>query len=382
MKAKRTQAEIRLALEQTGGHRAHAAKLLGMSDRAFYSRLSRMKDVPPAPTTVFPIVPEGHKLAGVSSLQKIVDPTTGDTVLQWVKTAADAQKREETCKAALDALLSEVPRVLPESVSVGKRPAELASLYIITDYHLGMMAWGEETGAPWDLKIAEDLLVNWFAYAIQHSPAASQGVLAQLGDFLHYDSLEAVTPKSRNLLDSDTRPQKMIRVALRVLRRVIDMMLEKHETVHVLMAEGNHDPMSSAWLREAFKLLYEYETRVTVETRPDPYYAFEWGDTALLFHHGHLRNPKNVDDVLVRKFRELYGKAKKVYAHMGHMHHEKSIESTLMVIEQHPTLAAQDAYASRGGWLSDRLARVITYHKTFGEVGRMGITPEMVKGAA
>jgi hypothetical protein len=24
----------------------------------------------------------------------------------------------------------------------------------VTDYHLGMYAWGEETGAPWDMKIA------------------------------------------------------------------------------------------------------------------------------------------------------------------------------------------------------------------------------------
>jgi hypothetical protein len=252
-------------------------------------------------------------------------------------------------------------------------------LYVLTDFHLGMLSWGEESGADWDLKIAETLATRWFEYAIKAAPRASQGILAQLGDFLHYDSMESLTPKSRHILDADSRPQKMVRVGIRLLRRVIEMMLTRHDSVHVLMAEGNHDPMASIWLREAFKVLYENEPRVTIETRPDPYYAFVWGSTLLLFHHGHLRKPTTVDAVFARKFREEYGQAKKVYAHMGHMHHLKAIESSLMEIEQHPTLAAQDAYASRGGWLAERVAKAMTYHKEFGEVGRIGITPDMVR---
>jgi len=49
-----------------------------------------------------------------------------------------------------------------------------------------------------------------------------------------------------------------------------------------------------------------------------------------------------------------------------------------MIVEQHRTLAANDAYASRGGWLSGRSASVITYSKKFGEVSRLTISPEML----
>jgi len=49
-----------------------------------------------------------------------------------------------------------------------------------------------------------------------------------------------------------------------------------------------------------------------------------------------------------------------------------------MHVEQHQTLAAPDAYASRGGWMSGRSAKLITYHKEFGEIGRSAITPEML----
>ncbi|CBY88559.1 hypothetical protein [Pantoea phage LIMEzero] len=49
-----------------------------------------------------------------------------------------------------------------------------------------------------------------------------------------------------------------------------------------------------------------------------------------------------------------------------------------MIVEQHQTLAAKDAYASRGGWLSKRSASVITYHCEHGEVARLTISPDML----
>jgi hypothetical protein len=50
-----------------------------------------------------------------------------------------------------------------------------------------------------------------------------------------------------------------------------------------------------------------------------------------------------------------------------------------MKIIQHATLSARDAYASRGGWLSEREASAITYHTKFGQVARNTVTPEMLE---
>jgi hypothetical protein len=66
---------------------------------------------------------------------------------------------------------------------------------------------------------------------------------------------------------------------------------------------------------------------------------------------------------------------------MGHQHHDKRLETALMTIEQHRTLAAPDAHASRGGWMSGRDAKVISYHREHGEVGRITINPGMVSRA-
>lgn len=319
-------------------------------------------------------VPEGFYTKGVSTYYNKKGELTG----QWVKTNIDLDRQRELFQLAVQEISSKIPRESPVAGLPVACRDDLLSCYVITDYHLGAMAWGEETGADWDLRIAEDLLVDWFGAAVSVSPNSSRAVLAQLGDFLHFDGLSAVTPTSGHLLDADTRFQKLVRVAIRVLRRVVGCLLAKHETVHIIMAEGNHDIASSAWLRELFAALYEDEPRVTVELRPDPYYCVEFGQTSLFFHHGHKKKLDQLETVFIAKFREVFGRTKFSYAHTGHLHHDIVHETNTMKVEQHRTIAAPDSHASRGGWISGRDAKVITYSREFGEVTRHIVSSQMV----
>lgn len=320
-------------------------------------------------------VPEPFIVKGHSTLYD----KDGNTKLQWVKTTVEDTKLQQMMLEAIEALKEEIPRVNPMSAPpLGNH--NLLNCYVITDYHLGMLAWSEETkGGDWDIDIAQELIIKWFAQAIQQSPDADTAVFAQLSDFLHFDGMDAVTPASKHLLDVDTRFAKLVRSAIRVLRTVIDMLLAKHQKVHVIMADANHDPVSQIWLREWFSVLYENEPRITVDKSPNPYNAFEFGKTALFFHHGHKRKVTNVSEVFAGQFREMFGRTKYAYAHTGHLHSIDVKENNLMIVEQHRTLAPADAYAARGGWLSGRDAKVITYHINFGEVSRLTINSDMLK---
>mgnify|MGYP007100044403 CR=1 FL=1 len=297
---------------------------------------------------------------------------------QWVKTTVDDNKIQQLMLETIEALKEEIPR---ESMVYAPPLANdnLLNCYVISDYHLGSLSWQEETGADWDLKIAEDLIIKWFSQAIIQSPQADTAVFAQLSDFLHFDGMDAVTPASKHLLDVDTRFSKLVRSAIKILRVVINMLLQKHQKVHIIMADANHDPVSQIWLREWFSVLYENEPRVSVDTSPNPYNAYEFGKTALFFHHGHKRKVTNVSEVFAGRFREMFGRTKYAYAHTGHLHSIDVKENNLMIVEQHRTLAAPDAYAARGGWLAGRDAKVITYHKEYGEVSRLTINSDMLK---
>jgi hypothetical protein len=302
----------------------------------------------------------------------------GNLVMEWVKTEVSQQDKIENLRLAIEALNDKIIPCEPIPTPKHETFDKLINQYTLTDYHLGMMAWGDETGADWDMKIAESTLINYFKYAIDSSPKAESCIFAQLGDFLHWDGMDAVTPQNRHLLDADTRFTKLVRVAIKVIRQVIAMLLVKYPTVHVIMAEGNHDMASSIWLRETLNVFYENEPRITIDTNPTPYYCVTWGQCCLFYHHGHKRNVANVDTVLVSKYKSEYGNSKFVYAHTGHLHNTKVLETNLMLIEQHRTLAAKDSYASRGGWNSGRDSKVITYHKEFGEVDRRTISVEAI----
>lgn len=323
-------------------------------------------------------LPAGHVVKGVSAL---VDEE-GREVVKWIKTTQDAEQRDAAMRAVVDAFKAELPRVEPVPVPLGGN-ANLLNQFTVTDLHFGMLSWAEETGADYDLKIAEQLLLDWFSAAIAQSPNAGTAVLCQLGDLLHHDSHDSVTPAHRNVLDADSRLQKIIRVVIRTMRRIVQMLLEKHQRVHVIMADANHDPAGGAWLREMFAAFYENEPRITVDSSASTFYVYEFGQTSLFYHHGHKRKINSIDGVFAGKFREIFGRTKYSYAHLGHLHSDemKSAPTTIKV-ERHETLAAPDAFAANGGWLSGRSAKVITYSKLFGEVGRLTLTPEMVTGAA
>jgi len=356
-----------------------AAHELGITERNANHLLSRIKanaarrGYSPKHDYVHP-VPETHQLRGASILYN----KDGKPIQSWVKSELIRNSPEEILRAALEALRDDIPKAKPVPAPRATL-AHLHNLYPITDYHLGMLAWGEECGEDWDTAIAEETIIKWFAAAIEAAPAAESCTFAQMGDFLHWDGLEALTPASKHVLDADTRFQKVVRTAIRVMRRIVAMLLAKHKRVHVVVCDANHDPASGVWLREMLSAFYEADKRVSVDNSPDTYYAHRHGKTLLMFHHGHKRAVKDLDSVLVGKFREQYGATQYHYAHTGHLHHDRLVESNLMHIEQHETLAPKDAYASRAGYLSKRSAKCITYSSLYGEVSRITIRPEMLR---
>lgn len=303
---------------------------------------------------------------------------SGEVKLTWVKDTADDERRSVAMKLAAEALAADLPRYKP--VPLPKKVADhLCTLYTMTDCHVGMLAWHRETGADWDLDIAERVLTGCFMQMVYAAPPAKVGILNQLGDFLHFDGLQAITPTSGHVLDADSRFQKIVEVAVRILRRLIDAMLEKHEQVHVYMHEGNHDMAASVWLRVFFAALYEKEPRVTVDVSPSPYVAHQHGSTMIGFHHGHLAKNSSLPLLFAAKFPAIWGSTTKRYIHVGHRHHVDEKEHPGVKLFQHPTLAAPDAYAARGGWISERQTTAITYHDQFGEFARNVIVPEMVE---
>lgn len=322
-------------------------------------------------------VPLGFSVSGVSSFYG----RDGDLRGQWVKSRADEARQREIVEASYDALASDLPKLAPVQL-LEQGNADLCNLFVVTDAHLGMMASRGEAGEQWGLEQGEGAIFGAFADLLHRAPRAGKAVIAQLGDFLHSDGLQPVTPTSRHPLDQGARFHDMVRAAVRLLRRLVDSALRTHSEVSLIIAEGNHDPASSVWLRVAFSALYEQEIRMTVIGGDLPYTAMTHGSTMLGFHHGHLRHPSSARGAngLALQFASMpeWGATNKRYIHVGHHHSESVTELQGVKIHAHPTLAAPDSYASRNFGAAHREMTAHTYSATHGRIATTTVVPGMI----
>lgn len=363
------------ALQQYGTE-TEAANALGIPRSTFQARVRVAASRGFAPGHFEHGVAPGYAMGKVT----IQRGPSGNVERTWERQSPDREAMRAAMQDVLDGLkddLTPAQPVNPPPTALVQE--ELCNLYTFTDYHLGMYAWHNEAGADWDLAIAERLLLGAMRAMVAQSPPAHTAVINIQGDFLHTDGKIPQTPAHKHVLDADSRYPKIRRSAIRLIRELVRMSLERHQEVHLLIAEGNHDEEGSGWLSDLFAVHYEDEPRLTVNDSDLPFYVFEWGGTMLGVHHGHKVKNEQLPLLFAAQFSEVWGRTKRREIHCGHRHHRDEKEYNGVTVVQHPTLAARDAYAARGGWIADRAAQAITYHKRFGQVGRVMVCPEMIR---
>ena len=305
----------------------------------------------------------------------------GNVAAQWVSERPEDVAREKAWQAFAAELAKQLPKTKPTKAP-GRTHADLLACYPVGDHHVGMMAWADETGdANYDLKIAEDLLAAASERLIESCPPCDQAVIAFLGDFLHYDSYAAITPTHGHLLDADGRYPKMIRAGVRMIRAMIAAALQRHKAVHVIFATGNHDIASSAFLRIMLAALYEGEPRVTVDEAPTRFHYYEWGKVLLGVHHGDKVKMDRLPAVMAHDRHEAWGRTTHRIWLTGHVHHDSRKEYPGCLVESFGVLAPLDAYASAGGYRSQRSMKALVFHREHGEQERHTVSPAMLQAA-
>ncbi|MEK9752557.1 MAG: metallophosphoesterase [Rhodospirillaceae bacterium] len=322
-------------------------------------------------------VPDGFKLRGVSSYYG----KDGDLRGQWVKSQVDRERQEEILLEAMQAFASTLPRVEP-TPAPGETSDALMACYPIGDHHLGMLAWDEETGGDnYDLSIGEQRLVGAIDHLVATMPPCSESAVVFLGDFLHYDGHESVTPASGHQLDSDSRFSRMVRVAIRCLRYTVEAAKKRHAKVRVIVARGNHDPASSVLMREALAALYEGEPRVEVDVSPRAFHFIEFGANLIGVHHGDKVKPNDLPLLLATDRPAEWGRTKYRAWWTGHVHHDQVKDFPGCTVESFRVLPPGDAWHSESGYRAMSDMKAILLHRDFGEVSRNKVNPAMLAAA-
>lgn len=377
MKAKGISDDDLIAALRKHGSQRKAAEALGMDVRGLRRRLPNLARKGWSPEhDMTRTVPDGFHLKGTSTLYD----DAGAQRLQWVKTSIDHERQAELLREAVQAMVEGLPKLKPRKAAELYLPHLLAG-YPIGDAHIGMLAWGEECGEDWDLSIAERVTCGAMDALVQAAPAAERAYIVNLGDWHHYDSLAAVTPRSGHNLDADGRYAKMIRVSVKVMRQCIESALTRHRIVIVRCEPGNHDETGALWLAIALSHIYANEPRVQIDTSPTLFGYLRHGKVLIGSHHGHTCKPKDLPGVMAADRPKDWGETEHRYWWGGHVHHESVQEFPGVRFESFNTLAAKDAFAVNAGYRARRNMKCIVFHAEHGEVARHTVHPAMLEAA-
>lgn len=310
-------------------------------------------------------VPEGYHLRGISELRG----ADGEVKLRWIKSASDAETRLIQLRDAILEIGEEIPRAKKAKAPRGTNE-DLLCVYPIGDPHIGMHAWGLETGQDFDLKIAERNIVIALDKLVDLAPPAKHALVINAGDFFHADNAEAMTARGKHHLDVDTRWAKVLAVGVRIMRWIIDRTLEKHEHVTVICEIGNHDDHSAQMLALCLALYYEREPRVTIDTSPSKFHWYRFGKNLIGTTHGDTVKLPHLPALMACDRPQDWGETEHRYWYVGHVHHDQLKEYPGCIVETFRTLAPKDAWHAAHGYRAGQDLKLDIIHREYGRQNR------------
>ncbi len=364
-----TQARYVHAVIEHGSLRK-AAKALGVNDRTPISSLAAARRAA-ARAGYSPdhdmthTVPTGFSVSGVSTLYG----DDGTVKVQWVKSRADAD-RLEALQEMLEGLAEPFRGLGKPTRQPTKTIGNKLTVYPMGDPHVGMYAYHAETGADFDVLIAERNLCGAVDRLVSVAPASEQALIINVGDYYHSDTADNRTQASGHALDVDTRWSKVLHVGIRAMRRCIESALAKHDQVRVINAAGNHDHHTSAVLSAVLDAFYEKEPRVEIDMSPAAHRYHEFGRCLIGVVHGDKSKPETLGPIMASDQSEAWGRTEHRYWYTGHVHHRRVFELPGCLVESFRTLAPRDAWHSAQGYRSGRDMHCIVLHEQHGEIER------------
>ncbi len=354
------------------GNISDAARELGVTyrdiirvlDRAGYTTDVRQQYLDPA-------IKSGMQAIGTNMVPALawakIPPKDGEIgySLMLKPEAEPPEAVAERIREALEGMKPADPVIPPESVM-----ADLCAVYPLMDAHVGMLAWGRETGSQdYDLDHAAQDMRHAFAKVLALTPAADHAVLLIGGDFFHADDTRAETPANRHKLDVDGRFWKVLDVGIAIVAETIHKLLQKHANVIVRVLRGNHDPHSSMTLNFALAERYRNEARVYIEKDPRDLFMFRWGKCAIFAHHGDKGKPQQMA-LYLSDVCSFWSETRHRHYLTGHVHHDHAKDLGPLRYESLRAFCPPDAYAASMGYGGRRALQSITFHKADGLVLR------------
>lgn len=307
-----------------------------------------------------------YLVSGTSTMYINKNPEDGEARMQWVKTKRSDREFLEIAKRTIAAMAYDIKPIEKIKKEKGRVFKDKLAVIPMGDPHLGMMAWGEESGDDHNLKIGIADLLTGVERIVESTPRCGECLIINTGDFFHSDLMNNKTFRSGHDLDVDGRWMQIHDAGVYVIRKCIETALRRHDKVTVINAIGNHDDHSAMMLSVCLKNVYENNPRVTINASPKTIYHYRFGNNLIGVHHGHEIKLDRLPLVMANEWPMDWGETEFRVWYTGHVHHDQVKEYAGCVVETVRTLASRDAYASSHGYFAQRDLKAIVHDRVYG----------------
>lgn len=254
-------------------------------------------------------------------------------------------------------------------------PHESAGPYLlqvaIPDVHMGKLAWKPETGANYDLNIAEAIFEEALDKLIERTQYYHFAkVLFVVGsDLLHTDNPNGTTTKGTPQ-DTEGRFQKTFWKTRKMITRSIDK-LRRIAPVDVLMVPGNHDTQSLWHLGDSLECWYHQVADVSIDNSPRQRKYYQFGKVLLGFTHGDKGKQKDYPLLMATEEAKKFGETIHREMHTGHIHQLQVREQHGVRVRVSPALCAADAWHAENTYVGNaRAAEAFVWHAEEGLISQ------------
>ncbi len=279
-------------------------------------------------------------------------------------------------------LLKNVRPIAVKAPPKRNRKSDLHMLEVgIYDHHFGKLAWSEEAGENYDLKIAE----RRFFASIDDIIARANGftiekVVMPVGnDFFHVNDWLSQTANGTRVDSVDDRFSKVFRVGCRAMQYAIERLLAV-APVEILWVPGNHDRHTSWFLLEWLGAVFGGSKHVQVDNSAKERKYRLYGPSLLGYVHGDELKAGDLPTLMSVEAPDLWAASRFRSWRLGHWHKRKETRHTAgdtfhgVEVRLFPSLCGTDAWHYRKGFVGNpRMAECHLWSKSAGPVGHFVI---------
>jgi hypothetical protein len=255
----------------------------------------------------------------------------------------------------IEALKKELSEYAKSPVKVQHKFKEEGLLleFGLFDLHWGKLAWDEESGANYDMDLAEEALTKAVDFTLN---VASKFEVAKVvfpfgQDFFQIDNEQGTTTAGTQQ-DTDSRFKKIFKEGRRVVIETIEK-LKQFAPVDVIVVPGNHGKVSEFMLGELLYIKYENDKHVNVDNSSMDRKYYKYGKNLIMYTHGDQEKNSDLPLIMAVERPNEWAECQSRYIKLGHFHQEMLKEYCGVKVEILSSLSATDAWHKRRGYVNN-----------------------------